>query len=362
MASVTFFRRFPVKKRCIAILFAACAAVSLTAQEVPGGGVLSGMLNLNRYTSHFGFPRGRVDTESDYIWDASPEDLVKYGGLTGDTIPDTPVEFALLSYYSPEIKNIRPEQAAAMLPADNPRLAGQKLGAALYQEIQILRFLGDTATLGRYEGMLKFVCDKNGVSRAEVESFYRANLRAHIAETVNEEFNKISVDLYKHNAFLARDTQTGQYILSYGGVNTNNETRTIKANSVEALSLEMRNGKNKADFTANDLNTVREKANLIPAVALSQQALSDITDFIYSFYTSTNQSRNYGYLRDVYALYRNLEDATGKVIFKEIASAYARALYELNPALESKVSDDGFDNRNYAVLTAEQRQRLAEFR
>jgi hypothetical protein len=229
-------------------------------------------------------------------------------------------------------------------------------------EITVNRFLSNSAVLTKYENWLKTVCDKNKVTRTEVESFYRANLRAHIAETVNEEFNKISVDLYKHNAFLTRDVQTGQYILSYGGVNTNNETRTIKANSVEALLLEMRNGKDKADFTANDLSTVREKANLIPAEALSQRALSDITDFIYSFYTSPNQSRDYGYLRDVHALYRNLADSTGKLIFEEIAHAYAMTLYKLNPALESKVSNDGWDNRNYVIITADQRQRLAKFR
>jgi hypothetical protein len=43
---------------------------------------------------------------------------------------DTPLEFALLSYYAQPVINIRPPEAAALLPADNPRLFGQKLGVA----------------------------------------------------------------------------------------------------------------------------------------------------------------------------------------------------------------------------------------
>jgi hypothetical protein len=93
---------------------------------------------------------------------------------------------ALLSYYSPSVVNIRPAQAAEMLPANNPKLSGQKLGAALYQYIQVLRFFGDTAALGRYESMLKFVQDRNSVTRTEIETYYRNNIRALIISVVDE--------------------------------------------------------------------------------------------------------------------------------------------------------------------------------
>ncbi|MDR2143889.1 MAG: hypothetical protein LBP29_05925 [Treponema sp.] len=159
-----------MRKPSIALL--AVCAVSFAAQE---GVETTEMLNLNRYVSHLDFKNDKVDYNSacdnKYLREASDEDLLKYGVLAGDEIPDNPLEVALLSYYSPSVKNIRPAQAAAMLPADNPKLSGQKLGAALYQKIQVLRFLGDTAAAGRYDGMLQFVCDKSGVSRAEVDGF-----------------------------------------------------------------------------------------------------------------------------------------------------------------------------------------------
>jgi hypothetical protein len=328
------------------------------------GGIMSdtGMLNLRMYSACFLNNNGRLAPK--YNRAASDENFEKFAVLTGqETAIDTALEIALLSY-SAGVVDIRPSEAAAMLPADNPKLAGQKLGAALYQEIQVLRFLGGssdlTAQIGRYEGMLKFVCDRNGVSRAEVESFYCANLRAHIAEIVSEEFNKISFRLYNYNAVLTRNPQNGQYVLSYERPSIGNDDETLPPQTLDALLTEMR--RNTVNFTKDDIDTVSEKANLIPAIALNQQALSDITDIIYSFYISTDQNQNYGYLRDVHALYRNLADNTGKLIFQEIARAYARTLYELNPALESKVSKDGWNNRNYVIITAEQRQRLAAFR
>jgi hypothetical protein len=57
-------------------------------------------------------------------------------------------------------------------------------------EIVVNRFLGNSAALAKYENWLKTVCDKNNVTRAEVESFYRQNIGALIAAVVDEEFNK----------------------------------------------------------------------------------------------------------------------------------------------------------------------------
>jgi hypothetical protein len=57
----------------------------------------------------------------------------------------------------------------------------------VYQEIQILRFLGNTAAVGRHEGTLKFITDRGNVSRAEIEVCYRQNIGAHVATVVDEE-------------------------------------------------------------------------------------------------------------------------------------------------------------------------------
>jgi hypothetical protein len=96
------------------------------------------------------------------------------------------LEFAIASYYSPNVIDIRPSQADAILPKNNPKLADQKLGAAVFQEIQILRFLGNTAAVNRHEAVLKFITDRKNVTRAEVEAFYRNGIRALISDIVDE--------------------------------------------------------------------------------------------------------------------------------------------------------------------------------
>jgi hypothetical protein len=56
-------------------------------------------------------------------------------------------------------------------------------------EIVVNRFLGNSAALAKYENWLKTVCDKNNVTRAEVESFFRQNIGALIAAAVDNQFN-----------------------------------------------------------------------------------------------------------------------------------------------------------------------------
>ncbi|MDR0447065.1 MAG: hypothetical protein LBH07_00180, partial [Treponema sp.] len=94
------------------------------------------LLNLNNYAEIFGFQRGVVDPTSEYIFSAPRVERRNFSHLDGDDVQiDTPLEFALLSYYSQPVLNIRPAQADAILPKNNPKLADQKLGAAVFQEI-----------------------------------------------------------------------------------------------------------------------------------------------------------------------------------------------------------------------------------
>jgi hypothetical protein len=91
-----------------------------------------------------------------------------------------------------------------------------------------------------------------------------------------------------HNAILTHDAQS-HYTLSDGGVNTNNETRTSTANSLEALSSEMR--KNKTDFDDTGIQSVRAQAELIPAVVFAQTGTTDsiigtVTKVLVDFYTN----------------------------------------------------------------------------
>jgi hypothetical protein len=150
-----------------------------------------GMLNTNTYAGHFGFTNGEIKVSSRYVYSAPRVDQGTFGLLGGrEAVVDTPLEFALLSYYSQPILDVRPVQADAVLPRNNPKLADLKLGAAVLQEIKILGFLGNRDAVGRHEGILKFITDRGNVTRAEIETFYRQNVGASIAAEVDTQLNR----------------------------------------------------------------------------------------------------------------------------------------------------------------------------
>jgi hypothetical protein len=60
---------------------------------------------------------------------------------------------------------------------------------AMYMETVINRFLGKSDVATKYDNWLKTVCDKNSVTRAEVETFYRQNVGSLIAAVVDKHFN-----------------------------------------------------------------------------------------------------------------------------------------------------------------------------
>ena len=331
-----------------------------------GTGALSdvSLLHTRRYSEYFGFRNGEVNLHSNYIWAASDEDILRFGALNIDTataqpddtrvLTDTTLEFALLSYYSPIVIQVRPEQAGVILPANDPRRVDLKLGAAVFQELQILRFLSNTAAVGRYEGILRFITDRRNVTSAEIEKYYRNGIRAFIADIVNEEFNKVSFSLRRnnqigYNAVLTRNSQNGQYILSYGGIETNGETRTVTGNSVDALSLVMRDGGNKNDFSQLSIDTVRAQAALIPAVVYADwrasgvaggvDAMSLITETLTNFYLSPNQA-TYDNLRGLYARYNYLVIRENDVFANFAQNSLRTTLSELNTELAFRLGND----------------------
>jgi hypothetical protein len=334
----------------VAVLFV--EMVTVTFAQTMSDGVL---LNTRTYADIFGFRNGEVHPNNDYVLAASRAERREFSVLDGsETVLDTPLEFALLSYYSSAVVQIRPAEANAILPANNPKLADLKLGAALYQDIQVLRFLADTNAAGRYEGMLKFITDRGNVTRAEVEAFYRDNVRGLIAGVVDEEFNKISflVENYSTNsrfsydAVLMRNPQTGQYTLSYERASVENDDKTLTAASLDALLSVMRNS---GDFVPAAIDTVRAQAALIPAVVYADwkqkgvaggvDALALITETLTNFYLNPGQ-QTYEVILGIYARYRVLIGAKD-VFADEALSAYrSRTIYALSPELGKKVVDD----------------------
>ena len=219
-----------------------------------------------------------------------------------------------------------------MLPANNPKQADLKLGAAVFQEIQILRFLGNTAAVGRHEGMLKFIADRGNATRPEVETFYRSGIRGLISATVDEEFNKVSFLLVcsnkDHNAVLTRNAQTGHYTLSYGGAYTNNEIREIKDMPLDTLRAEM--VLRRSDFDQTGINQVRAQAALIPAVARLAD-MNRIVNAIVTFYTSPSTG-TFDELNKIYSGYRiqNLQERAAR-------DSFMATLYSLNLELNSRI-------------------------
>jgi hypothetical protein len=172
-----------MRKRCFAAVCAVLVAAVLGAQE--GGGLLSAG-DLEKYSSYFLNDNGSISRK--YIREAETDNYGKIASLGGDSVRDvdTPLEIALLSTCA-GVADIRPAEAVTML--GSAKQADLKLGAAVYQEMQVLRFLGDTAAAGRHEAILQFITGRGNVSRAEIEAY----LRSGIAGVVDAEFKDITI-------------------------------------------------------------------------------------------------------------------------------------------------------------------------
>jgi hypothetical protein len=238
----------------------------------------------------------------------------------------------------------------------------------LYMEILVNRFLGKSDVVAKYENWLKTVSDKNKVTRQEIEAFYRDNVRALIAGVVDEEFNKISFNLRNsdtfsiargHNAVLTRNPQNGQYKLSYGGAYTNEEIREITKPTLNALLDEM--GRRDKDFDKTGIEVVKAQAALIPAAALSDAALTEITNILTRFYTEPNQS-TYTAVVETYSVMRQALLNTQNNKYTHVANGYANMLSVLNEGFAQKVFTDVRSVRSITTLTREQQQRLTGLR
>jgi len=264
---------------------------------------------LNEYVQHFDtkpvgnkleFQSGRYYNPIDF----GPYEEIydKAAALSGyDDEIDSVLEYALASYFSPAILNIRPVKAAEMLPA-NSKASAFQLAYATLKELAEVKFLTpqDTAVIGRYEGMVKFIQDKHGLTRAEIDKYFHDAIKAEVTKTVDEAFSKISFlaenaatfPARSHNAVLTRNPQNGHYTLSYSGAYTKNGSQEIKdMPTLDALLAEMR--RRTADFDQTGINSVRAQVALMPVVAYAERkakgeadALDLIAESIADFYVN----------------------------------------------------------------------------
>jgi hypothetical protein len=326
------------------------------------------LLNTNVYAEYFGTKNNRssqVEIADEYLFSAPDADWEKFGSLSGEEcLPDTNLEIALLTYYSQPVINIRPVQADAILPANDPKLSGKKLGAAVLKELAELKFLdpSNTAAIGRYEGMIKFISDKNGVTRAEIESYYRQGIAALITETVDAEFNRISFMLEtnmakSYNVILTRDSKTGQYTLSYERPSVQNDDKKISAPTLGALEAEMR--KNRTDFDETGIQSLHSNATLIPAIRLGNQALEDIKVVLGNFYISPNPN-TYAAVKEIYVLFANKSTESGNQLFERIYFSYTHTLTSLDNNLLNKVIADAKTTKSFVALSRDQQETFTQ--
>jgi hypothetical protein len=86
-------------------------------------------------------------------------------------------------------------EAKEVLPANNPKLADLKLGAATYMEMQMAGFSGkDPAP---YATALKFITDRGNVSEAEIKQFMRDGIRSALTAEMSKDRNGyVPIEIY----------------------------------------------------------------------------------------------------------------------------------------------------------------------
>jgi tetratricopeptide (TPR) repeat protein len=216
---------------------------------------------------------------------------------------------------------------------------------ALYMEIAVNRFLGTSDAVTTYENGLKAVCDKNNVTRAEVETFYRQGVENLVRETVYEEFNKISFSLeagyaISYNAVLMRNPKTEQYTLIYERPSVANDDKELAAPTLDALLTEMK--KNTAAFNQASINEVHAQAAIIPAVAYGSRRTGElalITEAIKDFYINPNNT-TWSAITGIYArIYRN-GSLDIKTLSNKAYNSFYKALLVLQKGLAEKLYQD----------------------
>jgi len=291
---------------------------------------------------------------------AAKDDYKRIATLGGsETSIDTPLEIALLSGCA-GVVDVRPVKANELL--GTPKQADLKFGFWVFQEIQILRFLGNTAALGRHEGELKIITDRGRVTRAEVEAYYRSGIRSLISDAVDEEFNKVSFSFENsaktkgYNAVLTRNPQTGQYVLSYERPSIQNSRKELSDTSSDALLVKMR--VNTGDFDQACVDTVKAQAALIPAVVYADwkakgvasgvDGLALIKEALTNFYLNPNDNTYlavFGIQLRYKALLDTLLTKTDQDIFAEVAlQSFRELIRNLNSEFAKKLGDE---NRYY---------------
>jgi len=295
----------------------------------------------------------KINIDDTYIDAINDNDWYRFSALSNDTEAiDTGLEAILAFYYSPGVVAIQPAEAARILPQNN-KTSGLKLAYAVLYDLAEIKFLAplDTAAIGRYEGMVKFIQDKHGLTRAEIDKYYSDALRAEVTNAVNKEFYRLPFSIKNetinntYDAILTINLQTGYYSLSYDKLfNSIIDTTIEDAPTLEALLAEMR--KRPKEFDRRSIADVQENAPKIPGVVYAERkakgeadALALITDALVNLYTNPTQD-NYKIILGIDGRYSRVGSPTQSANF-----AYWDAMKSFSPNLYNKFINDPDRNR-----------------
>jgi hypothetical protein len=361
-----------MKKRILPLTLALFAfrAAAAFAQDRPATDTGALPLNLSTYAGYFGFQGGNVNPTSRYCGTAPLAERRSFSDLAGNEKQvDTPLEFALLSYYSQPVVNIRPVDAQTMLPARN-KTSETQLAAWSAIELAVLRFTNPSSpSIGKYEGILHFIKGRQTDATSDdiTQNEINAAVRQIVSAEVDAQFYRVEFFVEDrtvnrgYNAVLTRDARN-QYVLSYEGYfNGTKLTKTLSGTSLDNLLAAM----SSPDFNQNDKNELRAQAGNIPAVRLGPAAMDDIKVILATFYESPNVG-TYAAVAAVYALYSKMDistrAATRDMIFLYISNSYVNAISSLNEGLAQKVFADTSAPGRSITLSSAQQQRLLELR
>lgn len=193
---------------------------------------------------------------------------------------DTPLEVALLCLCTGGM-DLRPMEPAIekLLPKNNKKQNETKLGAVVFQDMQILNFLGDKAAVGRYEAVLKWIAGLGNVTRPEIETFYKNGVQELITRVVDEKckgqktpdripkFRDMLITFFKAPSQAAYAPILKEY-QAYNEMLTQVETINNELNTANAMLASGKNSGWTADLikeTQDDIDNYKNQIKTIEA-------------------------------------------------------------------------------------------------
>ncbi|GAB6391195.1 MAG: hypothetical protein MdMp014T_0568 [Treponematales bacterium] len=313
-------------------------AAEVSSRNLPGIGNYVGLFHNGGVAG-----AGKVRVDAKYFTDRDSEIYKTTAALEeGSKYPNTALGFAIASYFTSTV-NIRPVEAANMLPA-NSKASEVKLAAATAMALAEVRFLDgqNRDCIGRYEGMLQFIKDAAAkAGRPLADSDINAALAAAIGAAVDGEFGKISFFIENIIGNQARSydgvltLNAGKYILSYG--NSRHITKELSAQTVDALLVAMSQS---GDFSKDAIAAVRAQAALIPAVVAEKansRSVVLVKDALVKFYGNPSQA-NYNLVKNMYDDFCRTEQVSGHSTATTAArESFANVLKSLSQDLYRKI-------------------------